>query len=353
RHKSSPAIACESQGNILHLLWVEQINNDKDIYYANTAGIPSSPIIGANIVDDSSNSDQMGPTLLLRGHSGDNLKVFAGWQDHRNNIDNNGDSDIWFAEASTQFGANIYIQADNEALASQSQPILGMGSSEPYLVWVDNRTGEDEIYYAATTSINKIVEKGTIVASQGGIVGTDPSLIVSEEDVSVVVPPNALRVNTFITISKVENPPSPQSLSVADIIAQYEFGPSWNMEFNHPVIITIPYSVDKFGDETALWYNPKTDQLSDRGITNIEHLVINDTLHAIRFQTTHFTRYVVAIPEVSVSSSGEIGGSGGGCSMSRIESANSGIMQFFLPYLFLAAVLWFIHSHDRKQWKRL
>ena len=352
RHKSSPVIDCESQGNILHLLWVEQNNNDKDIYYAYTEGFPTSPINGFSIVDDSSSSDQWAPALLVQGHSGGDLKVFAGWQDHRNIIDNNDDSDIYFAEASTQFGANLFIQADM-GQAHQSQAILGMGPSEPYLIWVDDRTGVDELYYTATTSIrNEPVASALIVAAQGGVVGTDPSLIANNDDVSVEVPAGALRADTFITISKIENPPSPQALSVADIIAQYEFGPSWNLEFFKPVIITIPYFVGEFGDETALWYNPQTDQLSDRGITNIEHLVISESLHAIRFQTTHFTRYVVAIPEVSISGSGEIGSGGGGCSMSRIATNHSGVIQFFLPYLFLISLIWFIRLYDRKKRSR-
>ncbi|MCP4712296.1 MAG: hypothetical protein GY869_27050, partial [Planctomycetes bacterium] len=348
RHKSSPAIACESQGNILHLLWVEQINNDKDIYYANTAGIPSSPIIGANIVDDSSNSDQWAPTLLVKGHTGNHLKVFAAWQDHRNNIDNNGDSDIYFAEAATQFGANIFIPTDT-TLARQSQPILALGPAEPYLIWTDNRTGEDELYYAATTYIKSDpIASGLITAEQGGIVGTDPSLIVNQNDISVEIPANALRVDTLITISKIKNPPAPDSLSVTDIIAQYEFGPSWNIEFFKPVIITIPYSVEKFGDETALWYNPQTGQLSDSGITNIEHLIITDTLHAIRFKTTHFTRYVVALPAVNITGSGELGGGSGGCSISRNGPANGGVLEFVLPYFIFLTSIWIVKRRDTK-----
>ena len=168
-----------------------------------------------------------------------------------------------------------------------------MGANEPYIVWIDNRTGDAEIYYAATTSIAaEPITSASIDASQGGIVGTDPALITSVDDVCVEIPAGALWADTYVTISKIDNPPAAEALSVMNIISRYEFGPSCELEFAKPVTITIPYWVEEFGDETAFWYNPQTGDLSESGISNIEHLVISDTLHAIRFQTLYQTRAV-------------------------------------------------------------
>jgi hypothetical protein len=52
-NQSSPAIAAETAGSILHLLWVDDASGNSDIYHAATNGLPSTPVIGSSIIDDS------------------------------------------------------------------------------------------------------------------------------------------------------------------------------------------------------------------------------------------------------------------------------------------------------------
>ncbi|MCK5270466.1 MAG: hypothetical protein KAJ46_06760, partial [Sedimentisphaerales bacterium] len=86
---------------------------------------------------------------------------------------------------------------------------------------------------------------------------------------------------------------------------------------------------------------------SQSGISDIEHIVISPTLHAIRFTTTHFTQYVIGEEsegDVSFSGSGS-----GGCSMSRYGSdmGGIGIFEFFLPFIGLVLVLLTLRRRHR------
>ncbi|GAF75805.1 unnamed protein product, partial [marine sediment metagenome] len=92
-NQSSPTIAAESVGSILHLLWVDDTLGDKDIYYASSNGLPGSPLTGSSIIDDTSGADQLDPAIAVTGSKGNNLKVFACWQDWRNT-----DTDLYFAD---------------------------------------------------------------------------------------------------------------------------------------------------------------------------------------------------------------------------------------------------------------
>ena len=192
--------------------------------------------------------------------------------------------------------------------------------------------------------------KNEIIASKGGIVGTHPDNITSENDVSVEIPAGAFWADLEVSFSRVDNPPSSTGLTAMDIIARYEFGPSTSLEFSKPVTITIPYSVTDIGDDSVYWHNLQTGDFSQSGISNIEHIIISPTLHAIRYKTTHFTQYIVA----RESQTGQLpggggGGGGGGCSMSYYGSGQTGfhqIIEFFLPYIGLAGLLLVLKRRD-------
>ena len=82
--KTVTAIAVESTGSILHFAWTDRTAGNSDIYYASSDGLPASPLTGANLIDDTSEADQLSPVIAVAGGSGDNLHVFASWQDSRN-----------------------------------------------------------------------------------------------------------------------------------------------------------------------------------------------------------------------------------------------------------------------------
>jgi len=179
---------------------------------------------------------------------------------------------------------------------------------------------------------------GQINALLGGIVGTDPDNISSPDDVSVMIPGGAFWDDIKVTVSRIDNLPSSAPFIASDIISAYEFGPSNNLEFSQPVTITIPYYVTELGDEMVFWYNTRSDMYSQAGISNIEHIIISDQLHALRYTTTHFTPYVVAQSSEDDTHSGG-SGAGGGCSMSPYGADSGDIIGFCLPYIVLFLIL--------------
>ena len=289
-NQTNPAIATEATGAILHLLWVDDTAGNKDIYYAASNGLPETSLAGRNIVDDNSGADQLTPVIITIGSTGAGLRVFACWQDMRN-IVKSGNTDLYFVEVNHGKETNIFV-GNNATSSNQSAPVIGVDRyGYPYLVWVDGRNQNTDIYYAGSTFVhsNTLASQNVSPASDA-IIGTEPANITGVDDVSVVVPAGAYPCELDITISKVENPPK---FPVSLFTFPYEFGPS-GANFNQPVTITIPYSVSASNNSAfAYWYNKLADALSQQGITNVETIAISPTLYAIRFKTTHFSQFIV------------------------------------------------------------
>jgi uncharacterized membrane protein YgcG len=222
------------------------------------------------------------------------------------------------------------------------------GDGYPYMVWVDRRNTNTDIYYAGSTfAENNALASADVSASATATttIGTSPELISSVDDVSVIVPPGAYLCDITITISKVINPPK---ITLERFSLPYEFGPS-GAEFSEPVTITIPYEVPASGMSTsAYWYNPLTAALSQEGITDVEDITISPTLHALRFKTTHFTQFLIGGGSIFSGSSGGggggSGGGGGGCSISCINQGS--VIEFLLPYIGLTVVMVIIKRRD-------
>ena len=290
----------------MHLAWVDERFGNQDIYYAKTiAGLSPAPLTGVNLVDDSTGAVQNDPAIAVTGTTPDDLKIYVCWQDERNIIagsSNSGnDIDIYFSEtepmdrlsnpaAQVVFGTNILVTDDDLTNAGQHHPVMNLDiKGHPYIVWVDTRNGNEDIYYTGTTLINsETLAINEIIATQGGIVGTHPDNITGENDISVEIPAGAFWVDAEVSISRVDNPPSSTGLTAMDIISRYEFGPSSSLEFSRPVTIIIPYEVTNLDDDSVYWHNLQTGDLGQSGVSNIEHIIISPTLHAIRYKTTHF-----------------------------------------------------------------
>jgi len=339
--QSEPAIAAEAAGSIIHLLWTDAISGESDIYYAASDGLPASPLVGTNLIDDTSGADQLSPTIAVTGSSGANLKVFAAWLDKRNVSAGNGDTDLYMTQTNSGHGTNILV-GDGGTNSSQSQPVMGVDRyGYPYVLWTDGRDANTQIYYAASTYMRPtVVSYGQIVASAGGTVGADPEEITSADDVSVVVPEGTCPYDVTIRINKIENP---QQVATGQL-GSYDFGPS-GLQFSEPVTITIPYTVSATaGSPSAYWYDSLTGTLSQQGITDMETVELSPGLQALRFKTTHFTPfYVVA----AVAGGGGGGGGGGGCTMSPV--CRGSVADLLVPYLCLAAVIGVFKLRDRRR----
>jgi hypothetical protein len=290
--QSNPAIATEAAGSILHLLWIDNTPGDDDIFYAKTAsGLLASPLTGSSIIDDSSGADQLEPVIAVSGSTGSNLAVFACWQDERNINGVSRDTDLYFAEISSNYRTNVFV-GDDGTNANQWGPAIGIDEyGYPYLVWIDDRSVYGEIYYAGNTFIEgEPLSTADVSIALGATVGTDYKSINRVDDISVEIPSGAYSCDLRVTISRIKNPPK---ITLERFSLPYEFGPS-GVEFTQPVTITIPYEVSGFGSSiSAYWYNPLTTTLSQEGITDVETIVISPTLHALRFKTTHFTQFLI------------------------------------------------------------
>ncbi len=347
--QSSPAIATEATGSILHLLWIDDTLRDDDIFYAKTTGgLPESPLTGSSIIDDSSGADQLEPAIAVTGSTGNNLRVFACWQDKRNIDSNNRDTDLYFAEISSGYRTNVFV-CDDGTNANQWGPAVGIdGYGYPYLVWIDDRSDYGEIYYAGSTFIEgEPLRTADVSIASGAIVGTDYRAISGVDDISVEIPSGAYPCNMKVTISKVKNPPK---ITVECFSLPYEFGPS-GIEFTEPVTITIPYEAPGSGKSaSAYWYNPLTATLSQEGITNVENIIISPTLHALRFKTMHFTQFLISGGGWGSAGGGGGGvfggggGGGGGCSISRNNQGS--ITEFLLPYIGLTVMMIILKRRD-------
>jgi len=141
--QTDPAVAAEPGSSVLHLVWVDDIPGDRDIYYARFDGLPGSPVVGSSIIDDTSGADQIAPAIVCSAHT----KVFACWQDSRHVGAYGTDSDLYLAELSEGTVRTNVLVGDEGTNASQSEPALGVDSyGEPYVVWTDDRSTAPEIY---------------------------------------------------------------------------------------------------------------------------------------------------------------------------------------------------------------
>ena len=319
--QSSPAIAAETAGTHLHLLWVDGRNAADDILYKSGNALAGLAAAGATRVTDDgdvTNYDQSSPSILASG-SGASVKVFACWNDARNVVGGNSDTDIYFAETGSGFGTNILVN-DDTGTAGQWTPAVGADKDgNPYIVWTDNRHGNADIFFAGATCTESPVEqlldctlKNTLkVNTKTGakdLNNAPAEEIDSVDEVGIVIPQNALSADSAISVSKVVNPPA---LPPGGFGVPYEFGPS-GTTFTSPVTITIPYPAADHPNYTTLtvyWYDSQTGTWSQTGITNVRHEVISDTLHAIVFETTHFSMFSSG----GFSAGGGGGGGGGGC----------------------------------------
>jgi len=338
--QSDPAVAAEPGTSTLHLLWVDSASGNNDILYASSDGLPGNPLAGVSIIDDTSGADQTAPSIACGGSQ----SVFACWRDARHVGTYGTDTDLYFADLSSGTANTNVLIADDATSANQSEPAVGVDIYDhPYVVWTDDRDSATEIYYAATTFIDPVpLDSKIVVASEGAVIGIDPSAIRAPEDVSIVVPPGACRTNVRIMISKILNPP----ISPVDCLGSYDFGPS-GIDFDQPVTVTIPYRFsDGGGNARPYWYDSLTGALSQQGITEVENVVLSSNLNALRFKTTHFTPFYVVGGDTDVGTT-DSGGGGGGCSISATGSGSPG--QLLVPYAIVAVVMAVIRRRDSKK----
>jgi len=347
-NQSSPVIAAESTGTILHLLWVDDTDPNGSIFYASTTdGLQGLSSIDPNVVnEDERVYMQKEPTIAVTGSTVNNLKVFACWQDWRNvNSTNTNDTDLYFTELSSGSGTNIFV-SDEGTNSYQGEPAIGIDKyGFPYLVWTDGRNTNTDIYYAGSTFTEPLPIWTQLVPHlTGANYGDKVGHLRSPGDISIKVPPRAFPCDVTISASGIKNP---QGFGARKSVGNFEFGPS-GIQFGVPITITIAYAPLSAPAE-VYWYDPVTDTFRQDGITNVTHIE-RPTVDLVRFKTRHFTPFYLF--EGSAAAAGG-GGGGGGCSMSPYGQGS--IIEFLLPYtaivIVLLAIRW-VDTRRKKGWRR-
>ena len=348
-------VGVTSLGDI-HVLWVDDYNGYDDIFYGKDGS--SLPIDDGTSIIDEPETFQSSPSMSIAVNDS---KVYACWQDSRN-VSGNADTDIYYTvESGSGFGTNILVN-DDIGTFTQTSPVIGTDKDgNPFMVWVDNREGNNDIYGTTITSTGSILRKTTVnylfPTVQIVQINEDSDNIDDAEDVTIEIPAGALPVSTEIRISELSNPPDPPEGAFGVF---YEFSPS-GLEFLMPVTISIPHAASDcpgYATYNVYYYDPTIlppgSPWKQDGITNVEHLTslqdptLPSDVHVVRFKTTHFTTFGIggsaASPAPAVGGGG--GGGGGGCSVSA--KGEGSIVEFLLPYMGFIIVLLILTVRDAR-----
>ena len=283
-----PDMVIDSSGQYLHATW----NTNEDIYYSKVALPLSGKSINAvNIIDDSTGAAQESPSISHYSN-GVISRTIVSWSDSRNAIGND-DNDIYFASVDRASMTNILATVDSD-LTCQVSPAIAMNSTgAPYILFQDKVDSVYGIEMASATMVEATLSRQVITARDGGCVGVPLEMVNSVDDVSIVVPADALGSDVEMSISRVSNPPgNGQGLTS---LFSYDFGPSSTREFRKALSVVIPYP-KQIGNSnvSVFWYNPQTGSYSQSGMSGIETISINSQLNAIKFNTTHFSQYSIS-----------------------------------------------------------
>jgi len=323
--QSSPAGVAS---NILHLGWVTDLNGFGEIMYANDAS--GVPVSGTSIIDATEpNAVQRMPALAVSSLYGADT-VFACWEDSRN-VNLNNDTDIYFAESGSLFGTNILVN-DDTGTSRQTKPAIGLdGDGDPYMVWVDGRNGDDDIYYAGATALEPVA---TTVTDVNGVVTVQST---AQPNLQVEIPAGALPEGiegSDISISEVSNLPTvPASLGGFGLV--YDFGPS-GTRFDSPVTIRIPLE----DDPGYTVYNVYRYDPGD--LTSPQFPWTEEGIHNPATKSPDGAYLEVEVDHFSVYGTGGYvayggGGGGGGCALA--PWSNAGPTEFMLPFVLFALIL--------------
>ena len=331
---------CAISDGVLHVSWIaEEDGYDTYVVYGNDEnGLPFTyrPHINDDLEEGKVNKSKRSPAIAVNG-----TKVFACWQDWRD-VANNSDTDIYYAEnTGSDFGTNILVN-DDVGINIQTDPVIGIDNNgNPYMVWVDNREGNNDIYYAGAMSVGPALVTSEVSAVSGDTVEVNDRL-------KVEIPAGALVADTTVTIAEMVNPPE---LPSGTFGVFYEFSPG-GLEFNTPVTVTLPHASNEcpgYSIYSVYWYDssvwPPASPWTQDGITNVQHIELSPTLHAVRFQTTHFTGFGTGggfVPAPVGGGGG--GGGGGGCAISTNSQGNA--IEYMLPYIFYIVVLLIVKLKD-------
>lgn len=147
-NQTTPAIAVDANGDI-YLVWCDTRNGRRnpDLYFAKSTdgGVSFGPNVR---VDDtgSFHSSQLFPSIAVDSIG----NIYVVWYDNRN-----GNCDIYFAASTNggaSFSSNVRVDDTGENISAQANPVIAVDASgDIYVVWHDKRNKDFDIYFAKST----------------------------------------------------------------------------------------------------------------------------------------------------------------------------------------------------------
>jgi hypothetical protein len=133
-NQSHCTLAVDTAGHTLHMAWVEDKAGNLDVFYAASEGLPTSPIAGVNVIDDTSGADQQAPALAVAAGADGTNHVFLCWEDARN-VAYSGAMDLYLADVGSGV-LRTNVPLEDGASSSPHEAALGTDRwGYPYVVW--------------------------------------------------------------------------------------------------------------------------------------------------------------------------------------------------------------------------
>jgi hypothetical protein len=142
--QNGPSIAVDDVANI-YIAWGDDRNGNSDIYFANSTDGGITFSAHKKINDDGGETTQYNPSIAVD----DTGYIYVVWIDERN-----GDRDVYFAKSNDSgntFSVNKRIDDDVGGTIQDLSSIAVSDVGDIYVVWMDKRNGDDDIYFANST----------------------------------------------------------------------------------------------------------------------------------------------------------------------------------------------------------
>ena len=182
--KGAPATASDSSGNIW-AVWHTGAAGSRDIYIARRAAGANS--FGAGTQITTNNADQHNPALAV----GAKDKLYIVWQDNRN-----GDWDIYGSTSTNgrTWSAQRQITDSNDNQINPAIAIDSQSTNRAYVVWQDDRSGNEDIYVAL--SANAFLTNAVTRITSNTSDQTTPAIAIDSSNTAYVVWTDARNATT-------------------------------------------------------------------------------------------------------------------------------------------------------------
>lgn len=323
-----------SGGDIAPLVWVAGTGGQGEILYADVGGSP--PFTSESVLDEANVIARMPAVAVFRDSDGFH-NVFACWEDDRDVVNNAG-TDIYFAESGSPFGVNVLVN-DDAGNHAQTKPAIGADKAgNPYIVWVDDRGGNKDIYFAS--SALEVLE--TTVTTDAGT-GTATVQVPTKPNLEIVIPQGTLPAGVAaadIRVSEIGSLPATTPVPTGGFGLYYDFEPSIPaFEKEQGVKIKIPVAAAAAGFSTynVYYYDPATNQWHSDGIDNPARLLQGaGGSYYLEVTVHHFTTFGAGGVSSPPPSPGDSGG-GGGCALTPWGQSDP--LTYSLPFAAYVLVL--------------